>query len=494
MKKFLGAIYLSTILLTFSHQTANSQTASDILRYAYTNPQGTARAMGIGGAIGGLGGDFTSLSINPAGIGGYWKSEFMISPVFIANNTKSSLNGGLESQELARKFGFSNVGIVFSNTSDRGAWKSVSMGIGLNKLSSFNQEFFYQNETQGSIVNRFAGLAFGLTPDQLDGFEAGPAYSSGAIYDIGSDLIYESDFDNEDQEVFRKNQLVKTEGYNNELVIGFGGNLKNKVLLGGAIGVPFVSYSSEKNYQESDEADVIPAFNELQFNEYLTTEGKGINLKLGAIVKLNNDIRLGAAVHSPTYLTLTDRFTTDFTYAYNEGSGDESFTNESPDGEFEYGVSTPWKVVANAAWIIGKKGFISTDIEYVDYASAKYDFTTNSDNVEDRIYQDEINAQIKDLYKSAINVRLGGELAYEGFRFRAGGQLLGSPFAGDNTLESVLSAGIGVRGNRAFLDIGFNHSSVSERYLPYRIAGAPLQTVDNKIGKNQVVVTVGFKI
>lgn len=494
MKKFMQSLYILLAITGLTISVLPAQTASDILRYSYTNPQGTARAMGIGGAIGGLGGDFTSLSINPAGIGGYWKSEFMVSPVFIGNNTRSSLNGGLESQELARKFGLSNLGIVFTNTSDRGAWKAVSLGIGLNKLGSYQQEFFYQNETQGSIVDRFAGLAFGLTPDQLDGFEAGPAYSSGAIYDIGNDLIYETDFDNQDQDVFRKNQLVKTEGYNNELVIGFGGNLKNKVLIGGSVGVPFVSFRSDKIYEETDENDVIPAFNYLRFNEYLSTEGGGVNLKLGAIVKLSNNIRIGAAVHTPTYLALTDRFTTDFTYEYNEGAGDESFTNESPEGEFEYGLTTPWKAVANAAWIVGKQGFISADIEYIDYASAKYDFTTNSDNVEDRIYQDEVNAEIKESYKSAVNIKLGGELAYEGFRFRLGGQLLGSPFVNDHTFEKVLTAGLGVRGNKAFLDLGFSHSSVNELYLPFRVEGAPLQNVDNHLGKNQIVLTVGFKI
>lgn len=494
MKKFMQSLYILLVITGLTISVLPAQTASDILRYSYTNPQGTARAMGIGGAIGGLGGDFTSLSINPAGIGGYWKSEFMVSPVFIGNNTRSSLNGGLESQELARKFGLSNLGIVFTNTSDRGAWKAVSLGIGLNKLGSYQQEFFYQNETQGSIVDRFAGLAFGLTPDQLDGFEAGPAYSSGAIYDIGNDLIYETDFDNQDQDVFRKNQLVKTEGYNNELVIGFGGNLKNKVLIGGSVGVPFVSFRSDKIYEETDENDVIPAFNYLRFNEYLSTEGGGVNLKLGAIVKLSNNIRIGAAVHTPTYLALTDRFTTDFTYEYNEGAGDESFTNESPEGEFEYGLTTPWKAVANAAWIVGKQGFISADIEYIDYASAKYDFTTNSDNVEDRIYQDEVNAEIKESYKSAVNIKLGGELAYEGFRFRLGGQLLSSPFVNDHTFEKVLTAGLGVRGNKAFLDLGFSHSSVNELYLPYRVEGAPLQNVDNHLGKNQIVLTVGFKI
>ena len=91
------------------------------------------------------------------------------------------------------------------------------------------------------------------------------------------------------------------------------------------------------------------------------------------------------------------------------------YSSESPDGEFEYGLSTPWKAVVNGAWIIGKKGFVSTDIEYVDYTSAKYDFTTNSDAIEDRNYQDEVNAEIKEIYKGTVNVKVGGELAMRVF-------------------------------------------------------------------------------
>ena len=294
--------------------------------------------------------------------------------------------------------------------------------------------------------------------------------------------------------MFRKNQIVKTGGYDNELVLSFGGNLKDRVLLGATIGIPFISYESEKNYVEIDEADVIPAFNALQFDEYLTTQGGGVNLKFGAIFKLDNNVRLGAAFHTPTYLTLTDRFSTEFTYEFNQGGGDESFFEPSPEGEFEYGLSTPWKAVANAAWIIGKKGFISTDVEYIDYSSAKYDFTTNSDNIDDRTYQDEVNAEIKATYKANVNVRLGGELALEGFRFRAGAQLLGSPFVDDNSFQSVLSLGAGIRGNKAFLDVALTHSSINETYLPYRIQGAPNQVVDSHLGRNQIVVTVGFKI
>ncbi len=470
-----------------------SQTSSDIIRYSFQTVQGTARAMGVGNAMGGLGGDFTSLSINPAGIGGYWKSELVVSPVVIGNNTRSSLAGGPESQTLARKFALSNLGLVFTTPNDRGNWRSVSLGFGINKLGSFNQEFFYNGATDGSITDRFAGLAHGLAPDELDPFEARLAHRTEAIFDLEGDDIYETDFDNHSQ-AFGKNQTVTNQGYNNEMVVAFGGNLNDKLLLGLSLGIPFVSYESAKSYVEFDEDDVIPVFNRLQFDENLTTQGGGINIKLGAIAKLKNNLRIGAAFHSPTYLSLTDRFTTDLSYEFDQGSGNESYSDGSPDGEFEYALITPWKAVANAAWIIGKKGFVSTDLEYVDYSSAKYDFTTNSESNEDRIYQDEVNAEIKSIYRGALNLRLGGELALQGFRFRAGTQFFSSPFVGDSSLDSIFSLGAGVRGNKAFLDLAFSHSTGKDTYLPYSVNGAPNQVVTNHRGTNQIVLTVGFKI
>ncbi len=487
-------IYFTLIIFASLLCTADStgQTASDAIRYAYQNPQGTARALGIGSAIGGLGGDFTSLSINPAGIGGYWKSEFMFTPSYLTVNTDATLNGTM-SNERSNNFNVSNLGIVFTNTPNRGRWKSVSLGFGLNKMNNYHQEQFFRGESQGSITDRFAGLGTNLTPDGLDGFEAGLAYDVGAIYDFENDGIYETDFQGQ-QQPFGKQQLSSINGYFTEMAISFGGNLNNKVLLGATLGIPFVSYTSEQDYRESDEMDVVPAFNNLQFDEFLNTDGGGINLKLGAIAKIGKQLRVGLAFHSPTYLTLTDRFSTELSYSYVQSGADESFSSQSPEGEFEYAVITPWRAVGSASYIFGKFGFVSADVEFVDYASTRYDFTVNSDNFEDRAYQDEVNAQIDQLYRSAINVRLGAELAYEGLRVRGGLQLLGGPFQNENTTQSIISLGAGVRGNKAFLDLAYNYSTQKEVYLPYVVSGAPNQLVDTNTKKGQVVLTIGFKI
>ena len=65
----------------FSFQWAWSQLASDALRYSSVSYGGTGRSMGTGNSMSVLGGDFGTISINPAGLATYRSSDFMFSKV-----------------------------------------------------------------------------------------------------------------------------------------------------------------------------------------------------------------------------------------------------------------------------------------------------------------------------------------------------------------------------------------------------------------------------
>ncbi|MFA6798620.1 MAG: hypothetical protein WCR39_04935, partial [Bacteroidales bacterium] len=51
----------------------SAQNEQDALRYSFIQTGGTTRSISMGGAFGAVGGDFSSLSINPAGLGIYRK-------------------------------------------------------------------------------------------------------------------------------------------------------------------------------------------------------------------------------------------------------------------------------------------------------------------------------------------------------------------------------------------------------------------------------------
>ena len=74
------------LLLAISNTTVSAQNEIDALRYSTNNILGSARYSAMGGAFGSLGGEFSSLSTNPAGLGMYEFSEFTFTPNINLNN------------------------------------------------------------------------------------------------------------------------------------------------------------------------------------------------------------------------------------------------------------------------------------------------------------------------------------------------------------------------------------------------------------------------
>ena len=89
MKRFLTIMAVALILPFLS----SAQDLADALRYSWFQVNGTARAGAMGNAFGALGGDFTSVSINPAGIGLYRSGELALTPGFGQTQVNSTYWG-----------------------------------------------------------------------------------------------------------------------------------------------------------------------------------------------------------------------------------------------------------------------------------------------------------------------------------------------------------------------------------------------------------------
>ena len=426
MKSIFSLILSVTIIFQ-----VQSQTVADAVRYSHMGLESTARSMGTGNVMPAIGGDFAAILQNPASLAAYRFNEVVLSPGFSMTTVSSNLSGGLRSfEEELNKVSLNNGSVVFVYKPMRGNWKTTNLSIGFNRLANFNRNVFFAGNTNGTITDRFLELSAGLTANELDAFESGLAYDAFAIFDDPEDSgIWFSDFA-EDQFV-QKQQRVQQSGSFNEINFSVAGNYDDKFYVGGAINIAFVEFSEEKFYEESDSEDNIPIFNRLLFDETLLTSGSGINFSAGFIYRMSQAIRLGASIKSPTFLGLSDEYSTSLFYSLTDPanpdlSGDR--LAESPEGLFEYNLSTPWRANASAGIIIGKTGFIGAVVEYVDYANSKYNLTVDSDAPGDEEYQNELNADIKEELASAINFSVGGELALKDFRLRAGYGLTGSPF------------------------------------------------------------------
>jgi hypothetical protein len=481
------------LLVLISSIGVQAQNITDAVRWSFTNPGGTARTLGVGGSFGAMGGDFSVVNINPAGIGAYKMSEFTFSPSMSNSKTTSFMTADVNkiTKDKYNSFSVDNVSLVIAKSKESGG---SAFAIGFSKIADLNKNFTFSGKSVGSITQRFAERANGKIVDKLDDFEAYPAYFSGAIFDLDSNQYYETDLGVFDETA--KTQKVDQNGYINELSLAWGGNFNNKFLAGVSLGVPFVSYEETKQYNETDPLNENPVFTSLNYTEYLNTSGVGLNLKAGFIYTPIKAIRIGGAIHTPTWYSLSDDYYTNLEYNYNDGK-ENTYDKRSPDGSFNYRLNTPVKLVGSLGSIykIGPiQGFINGDIEWLDYNTNKFDFTSDSDDPSEQEYTLEVNNDIEKYLGSVLNLRLGTEIAYGVVRLRAGVESGDNPVSANAEKVTTTSFGIGVREDKFFIDLGVRMRGFNEGYVPYTLVDSSDEIlINNKLGHTRVVMTAGFK-
>lgn len=500
-------ILFTTILIstTCFGWMASAQDESDALRYSMLSPQGTARSMGFGGALGAIGGDFSSLSVNPAGIGVYRSSELTFTPSLRLNSANSSYIG-TSTDDNNTAFKINNLGVVFTSAAKgkrykNSKWKSVSFGFGVNRVADFSSNYTYNGlNTTSSASEVFLADAIAY-PDDYENLSTFAGLGYNAFLLDYSDSIGYTKTPNFNTGL---NQMRKVEerGGITDLNFSFGGNYEEKLMLGGTIGIPVVRYVRDITLREEDASgNPDNDFDYFEYKESLKTTGSGINLKLGFIYNFTKYFKGGVALHSPTFFAMTDvqnkaltSNTEGFKSYLNVGDPNPNTRVDAPTNEYQYSLITPWKAVISAAGIIGKHGFISVDYQYVDYSSTKFSF----EDV-DSYYETEVNSGIKNMYKGASNLRIGGEARFDLLMLRLGFGYYGNPYqkATDGSERLSYSAGVGFRFDNVFLDLGFNHTNATNMEQPYAIVypteviDVPKATIKNSY--NNVAVTVGLK-
>lgn len=481
------------VLFTITSFISFGQTASDALRYSYWQYGGSARYMGVGGSMGALGGDYSAVISNPASLATYRRSELTFTPGVLVSGTDASFQGNTFSENRT-SMNISQASIVFA-AAKPGKWKTVNFGFGYSKLADFSQRFNYTGTSEGSIADYFLEISQGLDPSQLSDFDNGLAYDTGLIYETSTNGVYENDFFPGDQT--QKFQNIRNKGSMGEMNLSLGGNMNHKLYLGASIGIPFVNFSQTKTYQESDVNNSVTYYDGLEYVEDLTTSGVGVNINLGAIYRVNQSIRIGAAFHSPTWLTLSDSYTNSLTFDFTPDGGTSSSLSASPSqpGAFEYMQRTPMRLVGDLGVVIKKMGFVSAEVEWVDYSKNKYNFNSDFSNADDLAIENELNTTIGNIYQSAVNVKVGAEFVLaEDYRVRAGYALFGSPYKNNDELfnGTQLSLGLGYRVKNYFVDVAYLRRTNSEFYQPYStVLGNPV--IENELSTDYVLLTVGFK-
>lgn len=478
--------YLFCLIITiFSSSFILGQNVGDAIRYSTQDYAGTARHTSVGASMTAMGGDLASMSQNPASVGLFRWSDLTISGGLYGTSTKSAL-GGESLKKNYSQFNVTNLGIVMVHRPINTKWKTTNLGLTITQTNDFNTRFDFKGSSEGSITYSMADKADGLSPEELNDFDTRLAYETGAIYDFEGDNQYEYDLILASDRNVQKEQLVTERGQKKEFVIGVGANYNEKFILGGSVSIPFAEFEQEKNYQENDGSDRVEFFNALRFEEYLNTSGSGIKASAGIIYLINKYVRVGASFHSPTRYRLSDVYFTTFIYDFTEDGERQEISRLSPSGNFEYRVTSPWRASGSIGLLLGKRGFVSGDVEYVPYHKAK--FTIG----DDPLYESQLNSDLSAQLTHGLNLRGGAELAFGKFRVRGGLAFLSPARKEGENSKFYGSGGLGFRGNKFYIDLAYRVGTQTSDYSPYR-TGDVYPVVNQNIFSQLAMITLGFK-
>lgn len=485
-------ILISGVL--FSALMANAQNEHDALNISNTAPSSTALSMGMGGVGGSMGGDFNSLSINPAGIGVYRAGELTITPSLRINNSKSTFDGNTLN-EKSSKLSLDNIGFVIQSTPRNSRWRSVSFGFGMNTLANYNiTERAVGTNFQSSISDIMSAHAmeYGVGENAVPPY----GYLGYEGYLLADDLKPIVPID----QGLTQDKYNKYRGHAREYNFTLGGNYNEKLHLGIGMGITTYDYSNGMSYIEKDETnDRFNNFSYAELMEQLNTTGIGFNAKFGAIFVPTKNIRLGASIHTPTWTAMTDDMdyqlvTNTETYKADEGYADpnpETTAMPSQPYQFSYGLQTPWKLLLSGT-ILGNMGMISADYEYSNFANMQYNMRN------DISYASYVNNQISNTFQASHTLRVGGEVVLDNVFLRAGGAYQSSPYQdeamyGGERLD--LTAGAGMRWRNFFIDLGYMHRAINQSKALYNMnaSGVYNPQIQYKNNNNYVSLTLGFK-
>ena len=544
MKKMMITAATALMLAPAAH----SQSAIDALQVAEPSFSGTARFMGMGGAFTALGGDLSAVGQNPAGIGIYRHSEIgaTLGIDIMGTKTESPASSYSKSKTKAACNNFGYIGVANLNST----MQTFAWGASYNRVSQFDRVMHgytpsnFNNQSLTNYIANFTTVA-GFKDSELNFGEDYNPYINGSA-DWLSILAYNSYLINNQPNstnsyngLYNGNTVgdamldVHEKGYVDEYRFNFGGNIANTVYWGLGIGVTDLSYTRETTYSESMEnasAMSGPAggvVNNADAGYYLDNykhlDGTGWNISFGLIFKPVNELRIGAAIHSPTYWSIDHNYQGSVDYSFDDanyapGDNNPLSGNEQTDyAGFSWRLKSPWRFNVGVAGVIGNSAIISLDYERVAYndmtiKNAVYDNYGYIGGYDDNEY---MNQDIRNYTKGGNILRVGAEYRVTPqFSLRAGYNYETSNTkdeAADGNLEVVTSGtdpsysfnkstqnitfGMGYRVSNWSFDAAYVHGmrkSTLHAYTNYEGAmNSPKYDVTNNT--NSIVLSVGFR-
>ena len=493
MKKY---IYMA--VCAFAALPMTAQETYENARLMEQDLNGTARYVGMGGAMEALGADISPISSNPAGIG-----------LFRSSNISGSF--GVVSQAEGEDYrtgdktnlSFDQLGFVYSTRTGRSSFVNVAFNYHKDR------NFDYILSAAGAHDGRSSQNNLSFIKGIGENDESGASYFNFA--NGKGTHWWTSELDN----VYYNSYIIGKDGYPycdvasgytmNRANTGYigvydfnlSGNINNRLYLGLTVGLHDVHYKGVSDYQENIVVgDGVSSGNLIVSDEREVT-GMGYDVKAGLIVRPFEEsaFRIGASISTPTFYKLTTR---NHTYLTNNTPFTDSYNPRYvANDSYEFKLYTPWKFGLSMGHTVGTNLALGASFEYADYGTADtryitgtyYDEWSNSysdDSESDKV----MNTHTKETLKGVSTLKLGAEFKpTKEISLRAGYNYVTPMYKtegfkngfldsyGSNCSSATdwvnwkdtnrLTLGFGYRHNNFAIDLAYQYSSRKGDFYPF---------------------------
>lgn len=459
--------YLSLFAAILVSCTAQSQEISDALRYAQDDLNGTARFRAMGGAFGALGGDMSSLNVNPAGSAVFMNNQVSLTLTSYNTSNKSDYFGTNTSEE-DYAFDLNQAGGVYvlTNDDEESDWKKLTLALNYDNVHNFDNTIFTAGvNPTNSIANYFLTYAnnFDVTLDAvvndpyetldfaewqtLFGYEG---YVINPPMDTPEDNLWVSNVP-AGGNYYHENSFIST-GYNGKLTFNVAAQYQKWLFIGLNLNSHFADYQQSTSFYESNSNDAAQGLQRVRFNNDLATYGSGFSFQLGGIARVTDAFRVGVSYESPTWYRMEDEFTQSISFSAMDA---ETEINNFFDPRIvlvsTYKIQTPSKWTGSLAYVFGQSGLISFDFAIKDYSNTN--FRPERDFME-------INDIMSEVLDMSSEFRIGAEKKIKKWSLRAGYRFEQSPYKNGRTIGDLnaISGGLGYNFGDTKIDLSYTHA------------------------------------
>jgi len=471
----------------------------------------------MSGAFGALGGDLSSVNVNPAGSAIFTNNQ--VGLTFSSNSvTNKSTYFGTRDEKNSTTANVNQFGAAFilKNYDNYSDWKKFGFAINYENANNFDNKLFSSGtNTAHSIGDYFKYYANRNNGESLSNLQTLPGETITDLYSyLGSNFGYgtqqaflgyqayiidpaanynESSNRNYVSLVptggnYYQENYSKTNGYNGKLSFNASGQYKDKFYFGANINTRFIDFTQKTSFYEGNTNNLLLGIQRLRFDNELTTYGNGISIQLGAIAKLNKQVRVGLAYESPTWYTITDKLIQGISSVSANTSGELPTVVVNPkviNVYDPYQLRTPGIWTGSLAYIYKKIGLLSIDYVMKDYGNIK--FSPNGD------YSD-VNSEIKNKLGTASELRIGGEYRIKALSLRAGYRYEKSPYSNQAIIGNLtgFSTGFGYNFGGTKLDLTYSHSQREYQKQFFNVGLTDHSNINSIL--NTVIVSMIFEL